>query len=803
MDAPGVVSAIVESAREVRDVPILRIYVLNAFLCTVTFTLVDFGFKAALKAQFGRDEMAAYLGGFNLVSEAIVLVAQLFLTSRLLSRFGIFAALGARPAALVLLSPLAAATGVGANTAVKLGETTLRMSVVGSVSDLLLVPSPPRVRTRFKLFAKSAAAPLGALAAGVVLYPFGELGPPRTFLALTLAVAAVASVLALLGVRSAYAAALSDALRKGRVSLDVSPAVAEVLHGELSSVLADAVRARDARRAGSLLSLMTDRLFALPDLAPAFAAGASGDIGRAATRAALRLARPGDGGTLLAMVPPGEDDEIERDVLSAARGLGAIADRARLDWALARAGSREDAGAAGLWAEALTCMARTEPDASVKALRKAALGPDSPRRAAAIKALGDLGERRAEVEVLRALGSSDTAVYAEAARAAVLIQATGGVTTLVANLEGGVHVRATSRALSLAGPTAVGALLGALPTTRGEGAFRTAVAGGRQVTGTIRAARVLARLGPEAAQRVLDRFAELGYRARAALARALATVPESTARALDPARLHAAMELTVAYTELLVASYPSARPGLLREELRHRIGEAPSQLLDLASVLGNRAHIARARAALSGDARDRGNALELLDTVLPQGIAGRTVALLELRGDGGPGPPSPGARPAFDGWLEKCRKFDAGELGSDDPMSTVLEKLVVLREAPLFAGLSGEELYPVGEIAQRVTLAPGEAAVRQGDPGDALFVVASGALRVVKDGRPLRELGRGAVFGEVALLDGAPRAATVEALTDAEVLRVPRSEFEGLLDESPEIARAVIRMLLGYLRGSA
>src|SRR6185437_12791596 len=240
------------------------------------------------------------------------------------------------------------------------------------------------------------------------------------------------------------------------------------------------------------------------------------------------------GGTLLAMVPPGEDDEIERDVLSAARGLGAIADRARLDWALARAGSREDAGAAGLWAEALTCMARTEPDAAVKQLRKAALGHDSPRRAAALKALGDLGERRAEVEVLRALGSTDTAVYAEAARAAVLIQATGGVTTLVANLEGGVHVRATSRALSLAGPTAVGALLGALPTTRGEGAFRTAVAGGRQVTGTI----------------------------RAALARALATVPESTARALDPARLHAAMELTVAYTELPVAAYPSARPGL-------------------------------------------------------------------------------------------------------------------------------------------------------------------------------------------------------------------------------------------------
>jgi CRP-like cAMP-binding protein len=79
--------------------------------------------------------------------------------------------------------------------------------------------------------------------------------------------------------------------------------------------------------------------------------------------------------------------------------------------------------------------------------------------------------------------------------------------------------------------------------------------------------------------------------------------------------------------------------------------------------------------------------------------------------------------------------------------------------------------------------------------------VAEGTLRVKKDEALLREIGAGAVFGEMALLDGAPRAATVEAVTAAKVLQVPRAEFEALLDESPEIARAVIRMLLGYVRG--
>jgi hypothetical protein len=362
-------------------------------------------------------------------------------------------------------------------------------------------------------------------------------------------------------------------------------------------------------------------------------------------------------------------------------------------------------------------------------------------------------------------------------------------------------VRATVRALALAGPAAVGALLSALPTTLGEGAFRTAMAGSKQVSGTIRAARVLARLGPEACGRALERFAELGYRARAALARALATVPEETSRAIDPARVHAAMDHTLAYSETLTRAYPGTRPGLLRAELRHRIGEAAHRLLDLASVLGNRELIARARSALPRDARDRSNALELLENVLPKGFAGRTVKLLEFPGDT---PAGDGRqKPVFDGWLEKCRSFDEKKLGPEDPMTMVLEKLVILREAPLFAGLSGEELYPVGEIAQRVEHAAGDVVVRQGDPGDALFVVASGTLRIVKDGRALREIARGAVFGEVALLDGAPRAATVEAVTDAQVLRVPRSEFDALLDESPEIARAVIRMLLGYLRGAA
>jgi hypothetical protein len=462
--------------------------------------------------------------------------------------------------------------------------------------------------------------------------------------------------------------------------------------------------------------------------------------------------------------------------------------------------------------------------------------------------LGALREQKAVPEIQRALASDDASVFAEAARAAVLTEAPGAVRGLVMRLMTGPYVRAAARALALAGPSATGDLMAALPTTRGEGAaLATADTGAPEMSGTIRAARVLARLGPEACAHVLDRFEALGYRARNAVARALGA--SSCAGSSVPAAVASrAMELTVAYAEELAEALPEAGPGLLRREIAHRIEESCMRVLDLASVVGDRALIARARAALARgelaqeevpaleeritrEGRDRAHALELLENVLPAGLARRVVTLLEggeeakEAGDEAPGDGDGQAevdkdgqdgqdggeaeeprRPSvvlarFDGWLKRCWLFDEGKLAPDDPMLSVLDKVLILGGSSLFGGLSGEELYPVAEIAAHVRCAPGTVVVREGEPGDCLFVVASGTLEIHKRGSFLRTIGEGAVFGEVSLLDGAPRAATVAAMTEAELLCIPRAEFEALLDESPELSRGVIRTLLGHLRG--
>jgi CRP-like cAMP-binding protein len=252
----------------------------------------------------------------------------------------------------------------------------------------------------------------------------------------------------------------------------------------------------------------------------------------------------------------------------------------------------------------------------------------------------------------------------------------------------------------------------------------------------------------------------------------------------------------VSYGESIAGHAAAARPGgLLAHELSRRLSDTQEAVLDLLGVLEDRRALSRARLALAGTGRARDDALELLEATLPQGVGRRFTALYT----GTAGAPERGSAP-LDGWLEKCSKLDRGELPLSDPMAGVLEKVLLLRDVPLFRGLSGEELYPVAEIATVEAVEPGATVVSQGEASDDLYVVAEGEVAVIKDGQQIAELHAGKAFGELGVLDGAPRAATIRASKATRLLRIPRVELEGLLDESPELAKGIIRTLLGYVR---
>lgn len=97
--------------------------------------------------------------------------------------------------------------------------------------------------------------------------------------------------------------------------------------------------------------------------------------------------------------------------------------------------------------------------------------------------------------------------------------------------------------------------------------------------------------------------------------------------------------------------------------------------------------------------------------------------------------------------------------------------------------------------AVRITPRAGEAIIREGDVGDAFYVVTRGGVRVEREGRLLARLGAGDFVGEIALLENRPRTATVYAEADTELMVIPKEDFFKLLAERPEVGSTIMHVM--------
>ncbi len=130
----------------------------------------------------------------------------------------------------------------------------------------------------------------------------------------------------------------------------------------------------------------------------------------------------------------------------------------------------------------------------------------------------------------------------------------------------------------------------------------------------------------------------------------------------------------------------------------------------------------------------------------------------------------------------------------------------LLRRVPLFAELADADLEWIGRSCITEDLAAGEVVAAEGDDGDALFVIADGQLEVVKRSRssevPLARLGPGEIVGEMAVLEGKPRNATIRAVVPSRTIRVGRDIVLELVRTRPSAALSVIRTVTGRLRST-
>jgi CRP/FNR family cyclic AMP-dependent transcriptional regulator len=128
-----------------------------------------------------------------------------------------------------------------------------------------------------------------------------------------------------------------------------------------------------------------------------------------------------------------------------------------------------------------------------------------------------------------------------------------------------------------------------------------------------------------------------------------------------------------------------------------------------------------------------------------------------------------------------------------------------LQQVPLFAHLSEEEVNAIAEVTREKLYPRGSVIVFEDDPGDAMYVVASGQVKVVLTGDDGREvilsvLGDGDFFGEMALIDDLPRSAHVIAMEDSRLIVLYRDDFHRCLERAPRVSLGLLRALSRRLR---
>ena len=126
----------------------------------------------------------------------------------------------------------------------------------------------------------------------------------------------------------------------------------------------------------------------------------------------------------------------------------------------------------------------------------------------------------------------------------------------------------------------------------------------------------------------------------------------------------------------------------------------------------------------------------------------------------------------------------------------LVDRVIFLRKVPLFAALPPQDLEPIAAVAEEYLFPEGEMLAAEGEPGDTMYVIVEGEVRVLgSDGEELAVRGPGDFIGEMAVILSRPRTASLLASSAVRVLELRKAAFEAILRERPETAIAMMHVL--------
>ncbi|MGF1535635.1 MAG: Crp/Fnr family transcriptional regulator [Elainellaceae cyanobacterium] len=133
-------------------------------------------------------------------------------------------------------------------------------------------------------------------------------------------------------------------------------------------------------------------------------------------------------------------------------------------------------------------------------------------------------------------------------------------------------------------------------------------------------------------------------------------------------------------------------------------------------------------------------------------------------------------------------------------MLASIDRLLFIREVPLFKELRDDFLVRLASVMDEVGFPSGHTIFDQGQEGRSLYIVVSGEVKVHIRDRVLAQLGQGACFGEMAVFDAEPRSASITTLQACDCLLLTQQQLYEAIDETPEIAINIIRLLSRRIR---
>jgi len=166
-----------------------------------------------------------------------------------------------------------------------------------------------------------------------------------------------------------------------------------------------------------------------------------------------------------------------------------------------------------------------------------------------------------------------------------------------------------------------------------------------------------------------------------------------------------------------------------------------------------------------------------------------------------------------DRWLRVCTLYTAkargwaiGGLPEEETKDfAVMKNLLFLKKVPLFGQMSLEQLEVISRIVSEISFFRGEVIFKESEIGDELYIIVEGKVAIFKNYRTQHELTLATLketdyFGEMAVLDNEPRSATVVAVEDAKLLSISGARLRDIIQQKPEIAFEIFKVLSGRLR---